>query len=313
VKPKKETEEERKRIKQKEIESFMSFLLPRVVILKDLKYRELGQLMKRCAKEKKQRQEILADDEEDEIDRRLRNYKRYQERYGKYVLSLFCPSTDPQRAQKLKVFMDLYRRYKDMFVFCIIESEISQDFFPHSTGAYPCLTLFNFLNQKKYYESFRDIHKILVFPYEKYFLNQKSPIKPDSEEVEESIDMILQGRPQVNYLNTLNENVQELKGIMVDEALSELKKKGQDGMFFLYDESLESLNINRMVNKLSEELHGVKMYKMERTNASKNLPIMRGYPQLVYFAARKKKVFVIEQDLMKNSNELKEFLQGLRG
>ena len=145
-------------------------------------------------------------------------------------------------------------------------------------------------------------------------MNQKSPYQPNEEEVIDSIEMIIQSKPQLNYLNTLNDNVQELKGGMVDETLNELKKKGEDGMFLLYDESLESLNVNRMVNKLSEELHGVEIYRMEGPNSSKDLPLRYNqFPQLVYFATRKKKVYVIEQDLMKNSKELKEFLQGIRG
>lgn len=42
----------------------------------------------------------------------------------KMIVSLYCPPLDKERDEKLKAFMDIYNKYQDKFVYCILESDM---------------------------------------------------------------------------------------------------------------------------------------------------------------------------------------------
>ena len=123
------------------------------------------------------------------------------------ILSVYCPPNDELRDKKLDIFMSIYKKYGDQFVYCIFESDLSEDLFPHCKHSYPCFTLFNYFKQEKDFGAFNDYYKSLVYPYEKYFLNPKSPYIPNKEEVEENLGKFLNKKLRKDYLNNFEGNI----------------------------------------------------------------------------------------------------------
>jgi len=319
----KEREDIRKAIKEKETSAFFNFVLPRITVIKNLNYREFGQLMKKCSQEKKNDNSIgykdnkLRIEENNEFEQKIEqtndDLSNHKPKFGKYILSLYCSSTDTFKDKKLAIFMELYKKYRKLFIFCIVESNIVQDFFPHGKDIYPCFTLFNFLNQKKDYGVFNHYYKTLVYPYEKYFLNPKSLDEPNREEVLDSVELFLGKKLKTNYINTLEENIQELKGNMSLDAFNELKKQSQDGLFVLVGEENVNKQFTSYINKLSEEFPKVKFFKMNGLNETLLFLKFENLPQLVYISNRKKKIYFLNEDLAIKENNLEGLLKILRG
>jgi len=276
-----ETEDEKRKRERFELRAFVNFVVPKVVLLRDMKRLHLGQLIRKCSQDK-----------------------------SKYVLSLYCPSTDPDRERKLEVFMEMYRRYKDKFIFCIIESEMLLELFPHTKSTLPCFVLFNFMNQIKDYPLFQNYYQSLVFPYEKYFLNSRSPNIPDMEEVLTSTEIILEGAGRVDYLNMEGENVQELKGIMCEETIDRLKRLRKDGLIQIYDNGSKSREWSLQMNKLSEDFNKrLRFYRIDNLNSSGFLPTIKTVPKYVYVSNKHLKMYVLDDFIAENEEKLRDFIK----
>ena len=275
-----DAEGEKKARKMKEVKAFVNFILPRVVVLRDAKQRHLGQLLRKCIDDK-----------------------------SKYVLSLYCPSTDPNRDAKLAVFMDLYRRYKDRIIFCIIESDVLQDLFTHSKATLPSFVLFNFLNQKKDFGALGQYYKSVIYPYEKYILNPGS-IHPNEQEIMDSIDIILSGEGRTDSLNLISENVQEIKGVSVEDVMERLRRTGQDGLIEFYDKGIKSTECSQIVDRLSEDFQNkVKFFRMDDVNTNEMLPVFSEFPKLVYVSSKHRKMYVLDNAYTQDGERLRRFIR----
>lgn len=275
-----DAEGERKARKMKEVKAFVNFILPRVVVLRDAKQRHLGQLLRKCIEDK-----------------------------SKYVLSLYCPSTDPNRDAKLAAFMDLYRRYKDRVIFCIIESDVLQDLFTHSRANLPSFVMFNFLNTKKDFGTIGQYYKSVIYPYEKYILNPGS-IHPNEQDIMDSIDVILSGEGRMDSLNLLSENVQEIKGVTVDDVLERLGRTGQDGLIEFYDRGIKSAECSSILDRLSEDfLNKVKFFRIDEVNTNEKLPVFSEFPKLVYVSGKHRKVYILDDTYTQDGEKLKRLIR----
>jgi len=257
-------EEEKKAQKTKEIRSYINFMLPRIVILRDLKYRNMGQIMRKCSDDK-----------------------------SKLILSLYCPNNDEFRDKKLAIFMDIYKKYSDKFVFCIFESEIPEDLFPHCKSTYPSFVAFNFLKQQKDYGAFNKYYKNLVYSYEKFFLNPESAHDPNPEEIMNNIEKVLAGKAKIDYLSALEGNVQELRGVMQEEFLKKFQEEKKDSIILFHDDKVDSRNSQDLFYKLSEEFNDINFYKINNKNTSSVFPGFDQYPVILYLSHSDKKWYLL--------------------
>lgn len=132
---------------------------------------------------------------------------------SKLIISLYCPPMDPLRDLKLSILMHVYRTYKNNFTYCIFENELPEEVFPHCNPNYPCFTLFNFFHQHQA-GAYKSLFKSKVNSYERFFLNLDSPNAADKAEVIQNLNKFFMRKVQKCYLNTNEENIQELTGVM---------------------------------------------------------------------------------------------------
>lgn len=177
------SEEEKAEKWNQELRTFFNAVTPRMFLIKDTKYSPLGQLFKKSLQKK-----------------------------SNYTLSLYCSKFDPNREQKVKAFMELYKKHKSSFNFVIIETEKAEDIFPHATSEYPELALFNFFHLKKTYQDYEGYYKSPIYPYKKHFLRSNRTSDLQLEEIEENIEKFFRGELKDSYLTKQEGRIQTLKG-----------------------------------------------------------------------------------------------------
>ena len=140
-----ETEEtllrECKTDKIRENSIFLGFISPRVFYLSDSKTKSLAPLFKRV-----------------NINRK------------KPIFSLFLTNEDLENPQRIENLKKLYETYKEKFYFLAMDSKNIEEVFPHGNMHFPRFAIFNFFNQNKNSNIYREYYKNLMHPYEKYFL-----------------------------------------------------------------------------------------------------------------------------------------------
>ena len=269
----------------KETKAFSEFLLPPVLVLQEIKQRQLTQFFRKSGQDR-----------------------------SKYTLSLFCSNTDPDRENKLSVFMNLYKRYKNEVNFCIFESDALQEMLPHSKPTQPSLILFNFFNRIEKFDSFKHYTSSINFPFEKFFLSSPFNAKLDFKEICESLEIVLDREGRLNQLNMYNENIQELTAAMIRDEVEKLEKMNQDGIIQVYDESneLESTKLELMFQRLSEDYNAnLKFYRMGSLNKHPLLPISNGGPQIIYISPKTKKMIVLNSAYIRNEDQIQQFIQDI--
>ena len=269
----------------KETKAFSEFILPPVLVLQEIKQRQLTQFFRKSGQDR-----------------------------SKYTLSLFCENTDPNRDAKLSVFMNLYKRYKNEVNFCIFESDALQEMLPHSKPTQPSLILFNFFNRIEKFDRFKHYSTSLSYPFEKFFLTSPFSSKLDFKEISESLEIILDREGRLDQLNMYNENIQELTAAMIQEELEKLKNMNQDGVIQVYDEGneLESTKLELLFQKLSEDYNSkLKFYRMGSLNRHPLFPTCNGVPQIIYISPKTKKMVVLNSASLQNEEQIQKFIQDM--
>ena len=280
------SEQEKRLIKEERLKKFINFMFPRIIVLKDMKYRSIGQLIKKSAINKE-----------------------------KYILSLYCHPHDQYVEDNINILMDLYKEYKDKFVFTIFENDSVCDMFPHAKSGYPSFMLFNYFKQKKDYGEYQNYYKSLVYPYEKYFIsnvgNNNGLQKPNEKEIKESIKDVLNSKRMMDYLNVPSGNIQDLDSPLIEKFIQENINEGKNILIELYNDKVNSKSLNKLMDEFSEELSNNQEIALGRLNHLNQSPILLNfneYPVFLYIDIKKKtiKYFIAEG---RNEIEIKAIIK----
>ena len=207
----------------KEVLQFVDFVLPRILLLDSVKFTSFGQFIRKSAKDK-----------------------------GKSVVSLYCPKFDPNREQKLKTFMELYKKHNEKFLFVVVEHKILQDFFPHINSEYPAFVLFNFFSQYRSYPDFGGYYKSLTYPYKKHFLSTSSTVI-NLDEIEEKVQVFLNSHTPEKFLNSTEGYVQSLKGSEIEEAIKLSKERNRPVLIGIQEKLADNDQLSKAMRELGEE------------------------------------------------------------
>lgn len=115
--------------------------------------------------------------------------------------------------QRVITFFKIYEMYKDIFVFVIVDTDELEDVFPHIYNQTSRFSLFNFLYIDKSSSKIGKYYPHLIYPYEKYFLQDEKNYLEKPEALAEKIEQLLKiprTQRKINHTVVVKDNIQQI-------------------------------------------------------------------------------------------------------
>ena len=275
--------------KRREFNSFSSFVLPRIFLLNDIKTKSLGPFFKKINFNKK-----------------------------KPIISFLLTEDEIENKQRMKNFIRLFHLYHQQFYFIVMNSSALEEFFPHVNRNYARFCVFNFFNQIKNNTQYKNYYKSLMYPYEKYFLNDDVDYFEKFENIQEKTKLFLEHKAKIDLISNINDQIEDVNADILNEKI----EKNINFVLELYDYSVKSHFAKGVFNKVSEENTENKLgfLRMNSLNDSPYLVNVARFPAYFLWDSVKKTMYLWQPNMneinfnkVRLEEELKKFIKNEKG
>ena len=325
------------RYEGKNLSGFAEFILPRVFILNDVNSKSVSTFFKKVTYNR-DKPIFSYVEAESEITLNRKPKKLFQKQAIEEVI-------EGEREKELlslrQIFFNLYYKYGDKMLFVILNNEKLEELFPHGNPLFPKFCIFNFFNQERFEDrkeggttkeeeedgkkkgrigrgrkGLGDWHGKLLYPYEKYFLEEGG--RTEKEDLERRVEAVLRKEARKDYLSTNYDLVQEINGEFLNDNnlwKGKEEERGKEGLgkrevkrvIQIYGENGGDLAQRKIFNELAEQRSDLKFYRMNYLNGCKWVPNVGGGGKNGYVVIdqEKKEVKIME---IGRDEEIKEKL-----
>lgn len=268
--------------KKKENACLTYFLLPKVFILGDMKKKSLGAFFKKINFNKK-----------------------------KPILSFLINEDEIENNRRLLDFVKIMESYENKLHFVVITSEQLEEFFPHVNKIYGRFCLFNFFNQNKNSNFYKNYYKHLIYPYEKHFLNDEENYFESFDTIKGKIEEVLHHRKSSDFISNTSELIEDINSDIFDKKI----RNDQTFIAELYDNSIRSQFSRGVFNKIAENDVENNFVRMHYLNDSQYCVNIAQLPAFLIWDHKKKTMYVYQPNFKEIDNrkgrleeELKKFI-----
>ena len=264
--------------KKKEFNVFLNFLLPQVFLINNTKTKTL-----------------------------IPFFKKVNFNNKKPTLSFFLTEDEIENKTRLINFMKLFQLFKNNFHFVIMESSQTEEMFPHVNKNYPRFCVFNFFNQNKNLNKYKNYHKKLIYPYEKYYLSDDENFFESFEKLKEKCDLILKNQAANDYISNINDVIEDINSDILNSKFD----KNHSFIVELYDHSvLSEFSKGVFLNIYDDLSKNIQFFRMNGLNDSENFVNIRRFP--AYLMRVKGKTYVYHPNFKEIDFKKKKLEEVLR-